>query len=99
MFEDPQQTFASFTFDSPKMIGIAKEASNECETPFSSSTETSWMDDFLIGEELHTAPPSLDPGQNSLHMGCLSGLCYPTIVSPNDLRPGLFQDMYNHAMY
>ena len=96
LFED--QSFASFSFDSSKVVGVAKVASRECETPFPTK-ETSWMDDFLIGEELYTACHSIDPRQNSHHMGCLSELFYPAILSPNDLRPGLFQDMYNRAMY
>ena len=98
LFEDPQLSFASFSSDSSKVVGVAKVASRECETPFPTK-ETSWMDDFRIGEELYTACHSIDPRQNSHHMGCLSELFYPAILSPNDLRPGLFQDMYNRAMY
>lgn len=96
LFEVPQQPFASFSLDSFKMVEIVGESPKECETPF--STETSWMDDFLIGE-LHTACHPIDPRQNSLRMGCPPGLFYPPILSPNDLRPGLFQDMYNRAMH
>eukprot|EP01035_Chromulina_nebulosa_P026508 gene26508-34710_t len=74
--------------------GIAKEADRECGSP--SSEGTGWIDDFLVGESLCT---STNPRHTSPRMGCLSGRFHSVTLTTNDLRPGLFQDMYNHAMY
>lgn len=97
--EDLQEPLESFLFNCPKEIesdGIAKDTDRECGS-LSTSTDAGWIDDFLIGEALCT---STNPIQTSPHMNCLPGRFHSVTLTANDLRPGLFQDLYNnHAMF